>query len=364
MRVAVANACICMNRGGSERAAIRLAEKMLERGHDAHLLTVRRKTPVQYDISPALPAHFVPEKIYDLDPDALREGTEFLRTRKIEVLTGLESGKWHEIWRRIASDAGIPYVCSERNAAELMERLYWTRQGRQAFLDSCAAIHELLPCHIASLSDENRRKAFVIPNGAPEDIPREYPERDPGQTRILFLGRFEEQKRPQLLMEAFALLADDFPQWSLLFAGWGKKEPELKAAAEKCGLKARAEIRSAARDVSQDYLASSIYCLPSLYEGFPNTALEAMGYGLPIVGMADCIVMKSIIAPDRTGLIAPEPTPRALADALRKLMLSPETRKRMGKAAWRECREKYGDKIWESWEEELLKVIIRSRHYF
>lgn len=357
MRLAIANAAICSSLGGSERAAIRLAYEMMKRGHDSRILTVRSQYPPLYEIDPRIPLHFFPETFFGRDHGALVHGPDLLRDHAVDILVSFESDWKHAMWAKIAGQAGVRHVVSERNTPWLIEHETWNRQARRNLLRTRAAIHELLPCYLDFIPAADRERAFVIPNAAPMGLPERFPIRQNEKHVLLYLGRFPKRKRPELLLDAFSLIAGEFPNWTLRFAGWGEQEAELKKKRAELGLDNRVEIRRTHPDVNLEYLAASLYCLPTLHEGFPNTVLEAMGNGLPVVGVADCIAMKSIITEGVNGTLAPRATPETLADTLRPLMASDACRLEMGQKAWEECKNKYSASIFDKWEMELSKLL-------
>ena len=358
MRIAIANAGICFSKGGSERAALRLAHEMRARGHTVHLLTVKGLPSPVYPAEPRLPIHCFPTGLFAGDPKSVDGGPALLREYGIEALVSFESDWKHELWRCCCAGVDIPFVCSERITPVLIEQKLWSREGRLALLARSAAIHELLPCYLPFIPKQLLHKTFVIPNAAPEDTPAACPEHASDSPVLLYLGRFTKEKRPQLLLRAFALLAREFPDWRLRMAGWGVGDTQsrLQALARTLDIAAQVTIEPAAADTRQEYLAANIYCLPTLHEGFPNTVLEAAAAGLPVVGIADCPAMTSIISPGKNGLLAARPTPEALAETLRPLMASEHARQRMGREAWHECRVKYSSAIFDQWEETLYKV--------
>lgn len=361
MRIAIANGGICMSRGGSERAAIRLASEMRQRGHDVRLLTASGRFSPLYPVDPRIPIHFFPKSFLLGERASLEFGAPLLKELDTSILVSFESDWKHAFWGTCADRADIPFVCSERNTPYLIERRFWNREGRLHILEKSAAIHELLPCYLCHVPEQYRAKTFVIPNAAMADAPNECPVHASKAPVLLYLGRFSDEKRPWLLLRAFALLADEFPHWRLRFAGWGEKGPEIRELRKKTNLESRVAIEPANEDVGAEYSNADIYCLPTKYEGFPNTVLEAMGHGLPIVGISDCQAMASIVQPGINGFLAEEATPECLAAALRPLLASEKPRLRMGQNAWRESRELYGaQKIFDQWESELEKVIAAS----
>jgi glycosyltransferase involved in cell wall biosynthesis len=80
--------------------------------------------------------------------------------------------------------------------------------------------------------------------------------------------------------------------------------------------------------------AADAFLLSSLSEGISNAALEAMACGLPIV-TTDCGGMREAIDDGVEGFVVPVREPRAMAEALARLALDPDLRRRMGRAARR-----------------------------
>lgn len=358
MRIAVGVSGLCLGKGGAERAGIRLAHEMLARGHETHVLATQGAEEPVYPLDQRLRVHYFPREFHLADPASVEKGPELLKANGIEIVVGMEWSWRHALWQACAEAANIPYVCSERITPYLIENKFWTPEGRRQFLGHCAAIHELLPTYLNFVQPELRERVFVIPNGEPEGTAEECPAPHAGKPALLYLGRFSVEKRPTLLLQAFGLLAQEFPEWELRFAGWGEEQAALEKLRKKLRLQKRVKIAPAQNDVGAEYGAANIYCLPTLHEGFPNTVLEAMSWGLPVVGAADCQAMTAVVKPGVTGLLAPRPTPEALAEVLRPLMASESARRRMGANGWRDCRANYNSRqIFDQWERELRRVI-------
>lgn len=113
------------------------------------------------------------------------------------------------------------------------------------------------------------------------------------------------------------------------------------------------------RDAPSAYAEAQIYCLPSAYEGFPNTILEAMCAGLPVVGFAECVGVRDVIEHGKTGFVVAESSSSALAETLRRLMSSDRLRETLGKAAQAAAENYAPSKIYDQWEHlfaELARV--------
>ena len=86
---------------------------------------------------------------------------------------------------------------------------------------------------------------------------------------------------------------------------------------------------------------SSIFCLPSHWEGFPLSVLEAMASGAAVVATSVGEI-PSMLDHGRAGILTPVHDPAALATAIKRLIDDPEERARLGDAARRRVRELYG----------------------
>jgi len=102
-----------------------------------------------------------------------------------------------------------------------------------------------------------------------------------------------------------------------------------------------------------------LFCLPSLWEGFPNALAEALAYGLPAVGFSDCAGVRDLIVSGKNGLLAEgNGDSETLAKALEMLMVSTETRRVMSEAAIESVKTYSPEKIFSQWEQLLSSAAI------
>ena len=97
---------------------------------------------------------------------------------------------------------------------------------------------------------------------------------------FLFVGSGFERKGVSALLQALAHLP---PQAHLLIVGKDRKAAAFQAQAARLGLAQRAHFTGAQQDVKPFYGAADVFVLPTLYDPFPNAALEAMAAGLPVI---------------------------------------------------------------------------------
>lgn len=178
---------------------------------------------------------------------------------------------------------------------------------------------------------------------------------------ICSYGRLVHQKGFDVLIRAFAGIADEYPDWNLVIWGEGSEKENLKKLVKLLGLNNRVSFPGfgTVHDILND---ASIFVLSSRYEGFPNTLLEAMAYGLPVIS-TDCPSGPNEIVKDgETGLLVKVDNIQELQGALRKLIDDPVIRKRMGEAASADVMNRFHPaKILARWEE-LIKLSLSSRN--
>ena len=161
------------------------------------------------------------------------------------------------------------------------------------------------------------------------------PEIDPSRNVAVAAGRLGRlgQKGFDLLLLAWAKVAERHPDWRLRIHGEGPLRPQLEAMVRDLGLIDLVELPGAADDMGEALSEGSVFVLSSRYEGFPLILLEAMSKGLACVGF-DCPTGPSeIIADHANGLLVPPEDVEALARSIVELIEDAELRRRLGDAA-------------------------------
>jgi glycosyltransferase involved in cell wall biosynthesis len=146
---------------------------------------------------------------------------------------------------------------------------------------------------------------------------------------ILFVGIDWERKGGPLLADAFSLLRRRLPDATLRVVGC---TPDVRTPGVHVeGFLDRRDPAQFER-LCRCYLRASCFCLPSLFEPFGVAIVEAATAGLPVVSV-DTGSRREAVAHGTTGVLAPERTPAALADALYDVLADPARAQAMGQAA-------------------------------
>lgn len=145
------------------------------------------------------------------------------------------------------------------------------------------------------------------------------------------VGRLDEAKGFEYLLDALGLLVAESRDVYLVLAGGGPLRERLEEQAQRLGLAERVRFAGHRRDVQEVYDALDVFVLPSLCEALGYALLEAMATGLPAVA-SRVDGVPEVVVHGETGVLVPPRNARALAAALRPLLDSRELRQQWGRA--------------------------------
>lgn len=192
--------------------------------------------------------------------------------------------------------------------------------------------------YIIAVSDElrnyveantRRRDVHVIPAGVDTSV-FALPDESKGalrhslkledKTTVLFVGDMREVKGLEFLIDASLSLCEDYDIQFLIVGGG----PNLDRMKEKVNNLELSDVFNFTGRVSNQllidcYRASDLFCLPSLWEGLPQTLLEAMSTGLPVVATSVGGI-PSLIMDRENGLLIPPGDSKALEEGIRLLL--------------------------------------------
>lgn len=128
-------------------------------------------------------------------------------------------------------------------------------------------------------------KVIAIANPSPFPLQDHVPSLE--YKNILCVGRLTYQKGFDLLIPAWAKIADSLVDWKITIVGTGEDEEMLKQMAIDYNVDQSIDFVGQQKNMDQFYRAASFFCMSSRFEGLPMVLLEAQSYGLPIVAF-DC----------------------------------------------------------------------------
>ena len=190
----------------------------------------------------------------------------------------------------------IPVVLSERNSPDIY-RLTSAKKLRWLFFlvaGTAKKITVQFPSYAQKYPSFMRRRIVSIPNEVPK-FPSQ--RKVPAKSNLVFgyAGRFSFQKRIDVLIHSFARIHQELPDTKLLIFGYGEQKEYLESIVLQLNLSNCVEFREEQKDISKVFDEIDVFCLLSLWEGFPNVLAEALAYGVPAAGFSSCDGVNDLI---------------------------------------------------------------------
>jgi glycosyltransferase involved in cell wall biosynthesis len=349
--------------GGAERVFCTICSELISRGHDVTIVTF----DLQDDISFYALDHrisLVNLAIGDSSKPAgfMESIVRMISLRRIvsDAKPDVTIGFMHSMFILLAFSligTGMAVVGSEHIVPAHYRRKriqYFLLILSVQFLDKLTVLSNMIRSKYPLIV---RRKMIVITNPVQKPIGKANIGLKKESYTLLSVGRLTEQKDHATLIRAFAQIVDECPKWQLKIIGEGVLASPLKHLVRSLGIEAKVTFHEFTRNIQSKYKTAEIFVIPSRYEAFGLVTVEAMSYGLPVIGFADCLGTNEIIEKYKTGILV-EPgrnRVRSLAIALSKLMKDVKLRRHLGLGAFKAISSKYStESVCDQWED-LLK---------
>jgi glycosyltransferase involved in cell wall biosynthesis len=150
-----------------------------------------------------------------------------------------------------------------------------------------------------------------------------------GSKVVGIIASFTNQKGHRYFIEMAEILAGEFDQLSFLLIGDGPLRPQIEQMIKTKGLNNRITLTGIRNDIPALLQFLDIFVLSSLWEGFPMTIIEAMAAGKPIV-VTDVGGNREAVIDGLIGYLVPPADSKALAEAVRKILLDESLASAMG----------------------------------
>jgi len=237
--------------------------------------------------------------------------------------------------RKLAKKYGVPYILQVHGSLPKISRQYRKWMYDVLFgnklLNDASKVVALSQTEAKQYRDMGvpEEKIVIIPNGIALSEYTNLPPKGSFKKKfsisneeklLLYLGRINKVKGIDLLARAFAALVDKMDCVRLAIVGPDDGYlAELKNLINTLEIEDRVVIAGPlyGREKLSAYVDSDVYVLPSRYEAFSITVLEAMACGIPIILSEKCNISESVR--NKTGLIV-NPSPTALEKALLKIL--------------------------------------------
>jgi glycosyltransferase involved in cell wall biosynthesis len=339
MTIRVAFVLAALDAGGAERIIDILSRAAIERGWHVTIITFDRATdPIfhRYHLEVNFRRLGLPVGAKGLPRLALMIRRvvalrDLMRSRHFDIIVSFLT-KINVLTLLAKTGTGTPVIVSERNnPLQQRSNPFWGLLLRWLY-PRAAAIVMLTERSKVCLPVRQRRRARVIPNPM---LAPPVEARFEGPPTLVAVGRLNEQKGFDLLLRAFAGIAEEIPDWRLIIWGEGPERSALEQRVCDLGLSGRVTLPGASATPGTWVASASAFVLSSRYEGFANVLAEAMASGLAVAAFDCDFGPRDMITHDVDGLLVAPQDVAALGSALRRLTTDAGLRRRLGEAAVR-----------------------------
>ena len=342
--------------GGAERVITDKANYLANEGHQLMLVSYEQGDhPLPYELHPSVQYRDLDCRFFTLSKYSAPKHLYLYFCLKKRFKNNLRSvvlefkpevvvlaSDWQTLMKTVINSVNpVPVIAEFHNTYDYVMRKVGTSEGwlkaKLTQLYYRQAIKSLGKCaQLVVLTDSDARgwrlhfnNVAVIPNPVTlypdviDDIPK-----DPG--RIIFVGRFNHEKRIDRLITAFSMIANKYPDWHVDIFGEGNEKENLLRQIVEMELDERVVIHEPTKAIFDEYKRSEILVLCSEHEASPLVLVEAMACGVPCVSLDCPNGPREIIQNGVTGLLAKDGDVKDLSEKIEWMITHKTERQMMG----------------------------------
>lgn len=166
--------------------------------------------------------------------------------------------------------------------------------------------------------------------------------------RVIWVGRFDYQKRPMVIVKIWQQIHPAFPDWHLDLYGEGVQKQELQQYISPLNM--NIHLHEPTNHIFEAYRNSSILVVTSLYEPFGLVIPEAMSCGLPVISYDSSFGPASIISDGKNGFLVDNDNQKMFYNRLSRLMHDESLRLPMGMNAIESSKRFSSNNIMPQWK--------------
>lgn len=266
--------------GGAERVVSILANAFLKRGYETTIVYFE-SAKNEYYVDKCVKRKIIPfEKGKIL---TFINTIKFIKKKNFDIVIGFDIFP-NLICSTLALITNKKIVISERNAPKQVSinpLLRLMRYIVYGFADIVVfQTEEAMNCYRKGIS----KKGIVIKNPVIPNLPKRSKIH---KKEIVAMGRLTKQKNYSLLLQAAKEVHEEFPEYVFKIYGQGELKYELERTIKQYEAEEYVLLKGYCDDVCKEIVDADIFVMTSLYEGMPNSLIEAMCMGFPVIS-SDC----------------------------------------------------------------------------
>lgn len=328
-----------LHKGGAERVFVNLAEYFLNHDYQIVMVTQYQKTE-EYELPKG-----VKRVISDITPQ------ETAKSRILNFIRRVR--KLRRIWKEEQPD--LVLSCAGKNNFMTIVTTMFTKtkpvvsvvgEAQEEYPGRLmkALANLLFPFAAGVILQTERSRSFfsdrvgktavILPNSLNPQFLRPLYSGE-REKRIVAVGRLDANKNHEMIIRAWAKLAEKYPDYTITIYGEGELHEYLQKLAISLGLSGKIFLPGIIPDVAKEIERAALFLLTSYSEGVSNALIEAMALGLPVIATdVPSGGTVELIRHGENGWIIPTGDERALTEAIDKLLSNPDLAKELGYQAY------------------------------
>ena len=368
--------------GGAERVITDKANYLAKAGHQLMLVSYEQGAhPLPYELQPSVQYRDLDCRFFTLSKYSLpmhlyhffRLKRKFRRnlravTAEFKPDVVVLASDWQTLISAVIDTVSpVPVIAEFHNTYDYVMRKVGTSEGwlktrltQLFFQQTVKGLGRCAQLVVLTESDargwrQHFQNVMVIPNPVTQ-----YPDviddvrKDRG--RIIFVGRFNHEKRIDRLITAFSMIAGKYPDWHVDIFGDGNEKQNLLNQIKEMKLEKRVIIHEPTKAIYDEYKRSEMLVLCSEHEASPLVLVEAMACGVPCVSLDCPNGPREIIQDGETGLLAKDGDVEDLSAKIEWLIVHEAERLEMGKKARVYAATRRQSVVMEKWEDLYTRI--------
>lgn len=345
-----------LSAGGAERATSSLANYFSQHGHEVEIITFKDSDSF----------YTLEDKVTHLrlgfDEIALSLSLKrifgalkrmfkirsFIKKRKLDVLIGMSfSMTWYTVFatkftktKSVGTERNNPYKYKATKINSFLRKFFYKFCDGYVFQTKKSSLF---------FTDKLKKRDIIIPNAIFNETVYKLTVPEKREKLICAVGRLNEQKRFDILIDAFASIAEKIPEHRMIIFGEGDLRKELEERVASYSLEERIFLPGTDPEAVKIVNHADVFVLSSDLEGMPNVLMEAMAMGVPCVSTRCDMGPEELIENEKNGLLVDVGSTQQIAQAMFGIIKNPDLSEKLSSNARELIRTHSIDAISEKW---------------
>lgn len=314
-----------LGNGGAQRVISILTQQYAEAGFPVEIVLYYDSAPF-FDIHPDVRITYVQRETQSKN---LLKNIAWLRhyfIRNADLVVSFLA-QFNMIALAAAFGTKIPVIVADRNDPRHMPKQAPVRLARNQMYHLANAVVVQTQHNKNYFSQKLQKKCRIIYNPVDLQDQKGMALRTEKKRRIVSAARLMKQKNQLMLIESFAQIHKDFPDYALTIYGEGPFRDTLEARIAELNLTDSVFLPGKVQNVFDCIADADLFVLSSDFEGMPNALIEAMCLGLPVIS-TKVSGATDLIEHGHNGMLTEVGDTNQLTECMRQMLADPQLRLR------------------------------------